>query len=255
MNKDGEYNKWRKAPVKPIVMSHESNLRVLYEDNHLIAVNKRNSDIIQSDKSGDRTLDDVVKHYIKYKYNKPGAAFIGLIHRLDRPVSGLVIYARTTKALSRMTNQFRYREVQKTYWAVVKNPPPKHEDVVINYMKKNPSQNKSYVKHKPTKDYKECELRYKVIGKSNHYTFLEIYPKTGRHHQIRATLADLGCPIKGDIKYGFNRTNKNASIHLHARRLEFVHPVKKVPVCILATPPEDPLWDEFLKSNYSISGN
>ena len=233
-------------------MSNEFNLRVLYEDNHLIVVNKRNSDIIQSDASGDRTLDDVVKSYIKHKYNKPGKAFIGLIHRLDRPVSGVIIYARTTKALSRMVNQFRFREVQKTYWAVVKNPPPKLEDSIVNYMIKDPKKNKSFVKHHEAKNHKESELSYKVIGQGNHYTFVEVYPKTGRHHQIRATLADLGCPIKGDIKYGFKRTNKNASIHLHSRRIDFIHPVRKEPITIFAPPPEDPLWDEFLRCSMDI---
>lgn len=244
---------WKTQPKEPIVMSDEHNLQVLYEDNHLIVINKRNSDIIQSDASGDRTLDDVVKSYVKTKYNKPGKAFIGLIHRLDRPVSGVIVYARTTKALSRMTNQFRYREVQKTYWAVVKNKPPMQRDTVINYLKKNQSKNKSFVKHEAAKDYKESELSYKVIGKGTHYHFVEVYPKTGRHHQIRATLSDLGSPIKGDIKYGSKRTNKNASIHLHSRRIDFIHPVKKEPITIVAPPPEDPLWDGFLRCNFDVN--
>ena len=233
-------------------MSDESNLKVLYEDNHIIAVNKRNSDIVQSDISGDQTLCDVVKQYVRVKYNKPGMAFIGTIHRLDRPVSGVILYSRTTKALNRLSNMFKYREVQKTYWAVVRNKPPKMEDVVINHLEKNERQNKSYASDHPSPKRKESELRYKVVGNSNHYWFVEIYPKTGRHHQIRATLASLGCPIKGDIKYGDKRTNENASIHLHARKIEFIHPVKNTPLCIIAPPPEDALWDEFVKIDRSL---
>ncbi|MDZ4823721.1 MAG: RluA family pseudouridine synthase [Flavobacteriales bacterium] len=238
---------WAKAPREPIVMSTVESLRVLYEDNHIIAVNKRNSDIIQNDKSGDTTLCDVVKEYVRWKFNKPGLAFIGTVHRLDRPVSGVVLYARTTKGLNRLGNMFKYREVQKTYWAVVKGDPPQTEGHVINYLWKDEKQNKTFAFDEPAEKRKESELFYKVIGKGDHYTFVEVYPKTGRHHQIRATLASLGCPIKGDIKYGSRRTNENASIHLHARKIEFVHPVKKTPLCIVAPPPEDPLWDELLK--------
>lgn len=238
---------WTKEPREPIVMSTPENLQVLYEDNHIIAVNKRNSDIVQSDISGDTTLCDVVKEYVRIKYNKPGLAFIGTIHRLDRPVSGVILYARTTKALNRFGNMFKYREVQKTYWACVKNPPPQIEDHIINYLKKNEKQNKSYAFDKPAADRKESELRYKMVGKGTHYSFVEVYPKSGRHHQIRATLSSIGSPIKGDIKYGAKRTNENASIHLHARMIEFIHPVQKVPMCIVAPPPEDPLWDEFVK--------
>ncbi|MDG1260584.1 MAG: RluA family pseudouridine synthase [Flavobacteriales bacterium] len=238
---------WTKKPKMPIVMSNPENLQVLYEDNHIIAVNKRSSDIVQSDSSGDITLCDVVKEYVRVKYNKPGAAFIGTIHRLDRPVSGVILYARTTKALNRLGNMFKYREIQKTYWACVKTPPPQMEDHIINYLKKNEKQNKSYAFDKPAQDRKESELRYKMVGKGDHYSFVEVYPKSGRHHQIRATLSSIGSPIKGDIKYGAKRTNENASIHLHARQIEFVHPVQKVPLCIVAPPPEDPLWDEFLR--------
>jgi 23S rRNA pseudouridine1911/1915/1917 synthase len=235
-------------PLEPIVMSNPENLQVLYEDNHIIAVNKRNSDIVQSDISGDETLCDVVKEFVRIKYDKPGKAFIGTIHRLDRPVSGVILYSRTTKGLNRMLNMFKYREVQKTYWACVKNQPPKDEDHIINYLKKNEQHNKSYAHDTPADDRKECELRYKVIGKTDHYFFLEVYPKTGRHHQIRATLASIGCPIKGDIKYGARRTNDNASIHLHSRKIEFIHPIQKVPISIVAPPPDDPLWDAFLKA-------
>lgn len=246
---------WVKKPRQPIVMTDEQNIQVLYEDNHIVAVNKRNSDIVQSDISGDQTLCDVVKQYVKVKYNKPGKAFIGTVHRLDRPVSGVILYSRTTKALNRLHNMFKYREVQKTYWAVVRTKPPKMEDTIINYLKKNERQNKSYAHDTPGDGRKESELRYKVIGHSNHYYFLEIYPKTGRHHQIRATLASIGCPIKGDIKYNARRTNKNASIHLHARQIEFIHPVRKSPLRIVAPPPEDPLWNEFVKIAHGLKGN
>lgn len=238
---------WITVPKEPIIMSTVDNLRVLYEDNHIIAVNKRNSDIIQSDISGDATLCDTVKGYVKWKYNKPGLAFIGTVHRLDRPVSGVVLYARTTKALNRLSNMFKYREVQKTYWAVVKGTPEQLEGTVINYLWKDEKQNKTFAYDEPAANRKESELSYKVIGKGDNYTFIEVYPKTGRHHQIRATLASLGCPIKGDIKYGSKRTNENASIHLHARKIEFLHPVKKNAITIVAPPPEDILWDEFLK--------
>lgn len=242
---------WSTAPREPIVMSSIESLRVLYEDNHIIAVNKRNSDIIQSDISGDRTLCDVVKGYVKWKYNKPGLAFIGTVHRLDRPVSGVVLYARTTKALNRLTNMFKYREVKKTYWAVVKGDPPTSEGTVINYLWKDEKQNKTFAFNQPADNRKESELSYKVVGRSDNYTFIEVYPKTGRHHQIRATLSSLGCPIKGDVKYGSRRTNDNASIHLHARKIEFTHPVKRQTITIIAPPPEDVLWDEFLAVSFN----
>ena len=241
-----------KEPREPIVMSNERNLQVLYEDNHIIAVNKRNSDIVQSDSSGDITLCEVVREYVRVTYNKPGKAFIGTVHRLDRPVSGVILYARTTKALNRLSNMFKYREVQKTYWACVKEAPPKDEDHIINYLIKNEQQNKSYAHQKPGEDRKESELTYKVLGKTDHYHFLEVKPKTGRHHQIRATLASIGCPIKGDIKYGARRTNENASIHLHARKIEFIHPVQKVPITMVAPPPEEPLWNAFLKQVHEL---
>lgn len=238
---------FNQEPRDPIVMSNEHNLQVLYEDNHIVAVNKRNSDIVQGDKSGDQNLGEVVREYIRIKYGKPGKAFIGTVHRLDRPVSGVILYSRTTKALNRLLNMFKYREVQKTYWACVKDAPPADEGHIINYLVKNEKQNKSYAYNEPGEDRKESELRYKVVGKTDHYYFLEVYPKTGRHHQIRATLASIGCPIKGDIKYGARRTNENASIHLHARKIEFIHPVRKEPIAIVAPPPEDPLWNAFLR--------
>lgn len=238
---------FQKKPTEPIIMTDVENLRVIFEDNHIIAVNKRNSDIIQSDISGDQTLCEVVKEYVRMKYNKPGKAFIGTVHRLDRPVSGVILYARTTKALNRLLNMFKFREVQKTYWAVVQNAPPKNEDTVRNYLWKNERLNKSFCFDEPGEGRKESELSYKVIGKGDNYTFVEVYPKTGRHHQIRATLSSLGCPIKGDVKYGSKRTNENASIHLHARKIQFVHPVQKEPLTILAQVPDDALWNEFLR--------
>jgi 23S rRNA pseudouridine1911/1915/1917 synthase len=246
-------HEWVKNPKTPIVMSDPNNIQVLYEDNHIVAVNKRNSDIVQSDISGDTTLCEVVKEFVRVKYNKPGMAFIGTVHRLDRPVSGVILYSRTTKALNRLHNMFKYREVQKTYWAVVRNRPPEMEATIINYLSKNEKQNKSYCFDKPADGRKESELRYLIVGKSNEYYFLEVYPKTGRHHQIRATLASIGCPIKGDIKYGANKANKNASVHLHARQIEFIHPVKKTPLRIVAPPPEDAIWDEFVKMAHGIS--
>ncbi len=237
---------WDRAPKKPLELTTLENLRILYEDNHIIAVNKRNSDIVQGDKTGDVVLSDIIKQYLKNKYNKPGEVFCGTVHRIDRPVSGVVVFAKTSKALSRLTIDFKTRDVFKTYWAVVQDAPPKMEGHVINYLWKDEKQNKSFYYNEPAADRKESELTYKVLGKGDHYTFVEVYPKTGRHHQIRATLSQFGCPIKGDIKYGSKRTNDNASIHLHARKIEFTHPVKKTPVVISAPPPEDPLWDAFL---------
>lgn len=239
---------WIKVPSEPIVMSTPESLRVLYEDNHIIAVNKRNSDIIQHDQDGDLTLCETVRQYIRLKYNKPGAAFIGTVHRLDRPVSGVVLYAKTTKALNRLSNMFKYREIQKTYWAVTEGCPQNAHGEIINYLKKDEKLNKTFVYSAPAEGRKESELSYQLIGKSDRYSFLSISPKTGRHHQIRATLSSIGCPIKGDIKYGSKRTNANASIHLHARAIEFEHPVKKIPVKILAPPPDEILWNLFLEN-------
>jgi|TARA_B110000908_G_C10136135_1_gene394551 23S rRNA pseudouridine1911/1915/1917 synthase len=245
--------KFVRKPKKPIVMSTASTLQVLYEDNHIIAVNKRSSDIIQGDGKGDKSLCEVVAEYVAKKYNKPGKAFIGTVHRLDRPVSGVILYAKTSKALSRLTTMFRHREVQKTYWAVVKpmiNPPEGH---IVNYLKKNSNLNKSYAHSKPGEERKEAELMYKVLGRSDHFTFVEINPKSGRHHQIRVTLASLGSPIKGDVKYGAKNPNDNASVHLHARRIDFVHPVKQEAVTIIAPPQDDPLWDEFIALDLQLN--
>ena len=216
-------------------------LEVLYEDNHIIAINKKSGDIVQGDKTGDAPLSDFVKAYIKKKYNKPGEVFLGTIHRLDRPTSGVVLYARTSKALSRMNEQFREKQVQKTYWAVVDNAPANDSGTLENYLLKNQKQNKSYV----TKgsDGKHAILDFKMLKKLDNFFHLEIKPKTGRHHQIRVQLAHIGCIIKGDLKYGAKRSNKDASIHLLAQKLEFIHPVKKESITIVAPAPKDSIWD------------
>ena len=216
-------------------------LEVLYEDNHIIAVNKKSGDIVQGDKTGDAPLSDFVKAYIKKKYNKPGEVFLGTIHRLDRPTSGVVLYARTSKALSRMNEQFREKKVQKTYWAVVDNSPPNTSGTLENYLQKNQKQNKSYV----TKNEggKHALLNYKLLKKLDNFFHLEIRPKTGRHHQIRVQLAHIGSIIKGDLKYGAKRSNKDASIHLLAQKLEFIHPVTKENITIIAPAPKESIWD------------
>ncbi|MCW3072592.1 MAG: pseudouridine synthase [Bacteroidetes bacterium] len=224
-----------------------NKLEVLYEDNHIIAVNKRPSDIVQGDKTGDAPLSDFVKQYVKDKYNKPGEVFIGTVHRIDRPVSGIVLFARTSKALARLNQMFQTREIQKTYWAVVKNKPAKESGKLVHYLKKNEAKNMSKAFDNEQSGALRSELDYKLICSSDNYYLLEITPLTGRHHQIRVQLASMGCPIKGDLKYGFNRSNKDASIHLHARKIEFIHPVKKEPVVIVAPPPDEVLWNEFVK--------
>lgn len=222
-----------------------SNITVLYEDNHIIAVNKRPSDIVQGDKTGDTPLSDFVKAYVKEKYNKPGEVFIGTIHRIDRPVSGVVLFARTSKALTRMNKLFQTKEIQKTYWAAVKNAPPKTEGNLVHFLKKNESKNMSKAFDKEIDGARRSELNYKLIASSDSFHLLEIQPITGRHHQIRVQLSKMGSPIKGDVKYGFNRGNKDSSIHLHARKIEFIHPVKKEKMCIIAPPPKEALWDIF----------
>jgi len=223
--------------------SNSANLQVLFEDNHLIVVNKRPGDIVQGDKTGDTPLSEVVKEYIKKKYNKPGAVYLGVVHRLDRPTSGIVVFARTSKALSRLNKLFAEKEVQKSYWAVVKNNPPKQEDSLVHWLKRNPKQNKSYANKKEVPESKKAILNYEVIKKLDNFILLEIDLKTGRHHQIRAQLSAIGCHIKGDLKYGADRSNKNGSIHLHAREITFVHPVKKEKINFTATPPDDPVWN------------
>ena len=216
-------------------------LEILYEDNHLIAINKKAGDIVQGDKTGDTPLSDFVKAYIKKKYKKPGEVFLGTIHRLDRPTSGIVLYARTSKALSRMNEQFREKKVQKTYLAVVDNAPANNSGTLDNYLQKNQKQNKSFV----TKgsEGKHAVLDYKLLKKLDNFYHLEIKPKTGRHHQIRVQLANIGCIIKGDLKYGAKRSNKDASINLLAQKLEFTHPVKKEAITIVAPAPKNSGWE------------
>lgn len=223
--------------------SNSENLQVLYEDNHLIAINKRPGDIVQGDKTGDVPLSEWVKRYLKKKYNKPGNVFLGVTHRLDRPTSGIVVFAKTSKALPRLNKLFAEKQARKTYWALVKNAPPQQEDTLTHWMKRNTKQNKSYAHPKEVIDSKKAILDYRLIQKLDTFYLLEIDLKTGRHHQIRAQLSAIGCPIKGDLKYGFDRSNKNGSIHLHARRLSFIHPVKKETLTLTAPPPQDPLWN------------
>lgn len=218
---------------------------ILYEDNHILAINKRPSDIVQGDRTGDEPLNELLKKYIKEEYSKPGDVFLGTVHRLDRPVSGVVLFARTSKALARLNELFRSKQVQKTYWAVVKNKPPKPQDHLVHYLKKNEAKNMSKAFPKEVQGALRCELDYKLLHSSDNYHLLEVNPHTGRHHQIRVQLSAIGCPIKGDIKYGFPRTNHDGSIHLHARRIRFIHPVKKEEITIVADPPADPLWKAF----------
>jgi len=220
--------------------------RVLYEDNHLIAVNKLPSEIVQGDKTGDTPLSEDVKQYIKEKYEKPGKVFLGVIHRIDRPVSGVVVFARTSKALSRMNELVKNREMDKIYWAIVKNRPDNPERELRHFLVRNEKKNKSFASMTQKKGAKEGILRYRLQKQSKDYHLLEIELLTGRHHQIRAQLAAIGCPIKGDLKYGFDRSNKDASISLHARSVSFVHPVSKEPISIIANPPQDVLWDYFM---------
>jgi len=220
--------------------------QIVYEDNHILIINKLPGEIVQGDKTGDMPLSEKLKNYIKERDNKPGNVFMGVIHRLDRPVSGLVIFAKTSKGLSRFNEMIREKDLQKTYWAVVKNKPAKTEDHLIHYLLKNEKLNKSKAHEKPVKDGLKSELIYKYIKSSDTYHLLEIKLLTGRHHQIRAQLSAIGCPIKGDVKYGFDRTNKDGSIHLHAYQLQFMHPVKKEEVIVKAAPlMNDPVWNYF----------
>ena len=219
-------------------------MNVLYEDNHLIIVNKKSGDIVQADKTGDTPLSSHVKTYIKQRYSKPGNVFLGTIHRLDRPTSGIVMYARTSKALSRMNKQFREKKVEKTYLGIVEEPPPQRKGRLKNFLKKNKKVNKSYITDK--NQGKEAILDYIYLKKLNNYHLLEIRPTTGRHHQIRVQLSNIGCIIKGDIKYGAKRNNQDASIDLLAHKIKFKHPVTKDIMKIVANPPEDNVWDSCL---------
>ncbi|MGV6832144.1 MAG: RluA family pseudouridine synthase [bacterium] len=218
------------------------NLQILYEDNHIIAINKRAGDIVQGDKTGDAPLSDIVKTYIKNVYNKPGNVYLGVVHRLDRPTSGVVLFAKTSKALSRLNKMLAERSIHKTYWAVVNQIETKSERLV-HYLRKNPKNNKSTAFVNPTTNAKKAILSYKVIEQLERYSLLEIQLETGRHHQIRVQLASQGFPIKGDLKYGFNRSNKDGSIHLHARHIAFTHPVSKEEISITAPTPSDVIWN------------
>jgi len=221
-------------------------MEILYEDNHIIAVNKQVSDIVQGDKTGDEPLSEKVKAYVKKKYDKPGAVFLGVTHRLDRPVSGVVLFARTSKALTRLNKMFLEKDIEKKYWAIVKERPKKESDTLTHYIVRNSKKNKSFAYDKEVKDSKKASLSYKLIASSDNYHLLEVELHTGRHHQIRCQLANIGCPIKGDLKYGFARSNPDGGISLHARKISFIHPVKKEPVEIIAQTPKDSLWDFFV---------
>jgi len=223
-------------------ISTKNNLQVLHEDNHIIVINKRVGDIVQGDKTGDKPLSEVVKEYIKEKYNKPGEVFLGVVHRLDRPTTGIVVFARTSKALSRLNELFKNRETQKTYWAVVKNKPAEASAKLVHYLKRNEKNNTSKAHTKEVPDSKIASLDYQIIRELNNYYALEINLHTGRHHQIRAQLAAIGSPIKGDLKYGAERSNLDGGIHLHARKLLLTHPVTKEPLEIIAPVPNDPIW-------------
>ena len=218
---------------------------ILYEDNHIIIINKRSSDIVQGDKTGDVPLSDIVKKYVKEKYNKPGDVYLGVVHRLDRPVSGAVIFARTSKALSRLNEMIRDRKIQKTYWAVTSRIPYPEEGHLIHYLKKNQKKNTSYAYKEEGEGRLKAELMYKYMLSSDNFHLLEIQLLTGRHHQIRVQLAEIDCVIKGDLKYGAQRSNKNASIHLHARSVSFIHPIKKEKMEVIAPVPDDALWKYF----------
>ncbi len=225
------------------ILSDKTNLQILHEDNHLIVINKRVGDLVQGDKTGDKPLSEVVKEYIKDKYNKPGEVFLGVVHRLDRPTTGIVVFARTSKALTRLNEMFSNRETQKTYWAVVKNKPPKAEDALVHYLKRNEKNNTSKAHLKEVPDSKIASLEYKIIKELQNYFALEIQLHTGRHHQIRAQLSAIGSPIKGDLKYGFDRSNPDGGIHLHARKLSFIHPVSKENITLTAPVPDETIWN------------
>ena len=223
-------------------------IAILYEDNHLIIINKRTGDIVQSDKTGDKPLLEIIKEYLKEKYNKPGKVFLGTPHRIDRPTSGIVIFCKNSRSLERINKMFKEKTIKKTYWAVVKNKPPQDEAYLVHYLKKNEEKNKSYAHHHEVPFSLKAELDYKVIAKSDRYFLLEVRLHTGRHHQIRVQLSTIGCPIKGDVKYGADRMNENSSIYLHSRIIEFEHPVKKEMMKIIAPVPDDKLWKYFEKS-------
>ncbi len=221
-------------------------MTVLYEDNHIIIVNKASGEIVQGDKTGDKPLSDIVKEYLKEKYNKPGNVFCGVTHRLDRPTTGVLVFAKTSKALSRLNEMFRNDKVEKSYWAIVKNQPPKVEDKLVHWLIKNEKNNKSTAYDNEKQGTKKAVMHYKIIGSSENYFLLEVNLETGRHHQIRTQLSKIGCPIKGDLKYGANRSNPDGSISLHARTISFIHPVSKIKIEITAPVPNDNLWKSFI---------
>ena len=222
--------------------STKNNLEVLFEDNHLIIINKKVGDIVQGDKTGDKPLSEVVKEYIAEKYAKPGKVFLGVVHRLDRPTTGIVIFAKTSKSLERLNKMLREKSIQKTYWALVERSPDPSEATLTHYLRKNPKNNKSTAFSKETPNSKRAKLHYKTLLELDKYTLLEINLETGRHHQIRCQLSVSGHPIKGDLKYGSKRSNSNGGIHLHAVKIEFNHPVKKEPVVVQAPLPDESLW-------------
>jgi 23S rRNA pseudouridine1911/1915/1917 synthase len=222
--------------------------RILYEDNHLIILNKEASEIVQGDKTGDEPLSEKLKHYLKEKYNKPGNVFLGVVHRLDRPVSGVIVFTKTSKALARMNQLLKQRALKKAYWAIVKKPPPANEGTLVHHLVRKEKNNKTYVYQDAIKNSKEAILDYRLLAKSEDYYLLEVDLKTGRHHQIRAQLSAIGCPIRGDLKYGYPRSNPDASISLHARKVAFEHPVSHEQLEIAAPPPQEVLWDYFVAS-------
>lgn len=230
-------------------MRRDDRLEVLYEDNHIIAINKRNNELVQGDNTGDQPLSDRVKQYIKEKYNKPGDVYLGLPHRLDRPVSGVILFARTSKALVRLNEMFQNKEeITKTYWAIVQKKPELEHDTLTGYILKNHEKNKSNLFTKARNGAKFCSLDYTLLSRTQNYYLIEIDLHTGRHHQIRCQLAKMGCPIKGDLKYGYPRPNEDKGISLHARKISFIHPVKKERITIKARPPKkDALWTEFMQ--------
>jgi 23S rRNA pseudouridine1911/1915/1917 synthase len=233
------------------IISAKSNLQIIHEDNHIIVINKRVGDIVQGDKTGDKPLSEIVKEYIKEKYNKPGEVFLGVVHRLDRPTTGIVVFARTSKALTRLNELFKNRETQKKYWAIVKNKPQKPEDTLTHYLKRNEKNNTSKAHINEVSDSKIASLDYKIIQELTNYYALEINLHTGRHHQIRAQLSVIGCPIKGDLKYGFDRSNSDGGIHLHARQIDFVHPVTKEKMTFIAQVPDELIW-KVVEKNIKI---
>ena len=220
-------------------------MEIIYEDNHLIAVNKSSSELVQGDKTGDKSLVEILKSHLKRKYNKPGNVFLGLVHRLDRPVSGVVLFAKTSKALTRMNRLFREQTIQKKYWAIVKTPPVPSQGELNHHLVRNQKQNKSYAYDEPVKNSKSAKLAYRLIASSKDFHLIEIELFTGRHHQIRCQLAKINCPVRGDLKYGYPRSNKDGGIDLHAREIRFIHPVKNEAIRLMASPPGHKLWDCF----------